>query len=119
MDKKKGFLEKCNRNLAYRIMAVILVTAVPLCVVTILIALVTLYSSFGQMKERALRQAETNLNRLEADILRIEDYAEEFVDEYMMELNAEGGFSDQLIPYDMIGDLQRLFPTPDWQAQSI
>jgi len=109
MGNIKSFLKKCGRNLAYRIMAVILVTTVPLCLVMITLAAVTLYSSFLHMQEQAQRQLEANLNRLETDILRIEDYAEEFVDEYISELSAETGFSDELIPYDMVGDLQRLF----------
>lgn len=109
MENKKGFLKKCDRNLAYRIMAVILVTTIPLCVVMITISFVTLHSSFLHMQDQVQRQLENSLNRLEADILRIEDYAEEFVDKYMTELNAEKGFSDALIPYDMVSDLQRLF----------
>ena len=109
MDDKKGFFQKCKGNLAYRIMAVILVTTIPLCLVMITIAMVTIHSSFLHMQEQAQRQMEVNLNRMETDILRIEDYAGEFVNEYMAELNAEGGFSDELIPYDMMNDLQRLF----------
>lgn len=109
MGEKKTFREKFMRNLTYRIMTAILVTVVPLCLVTVIIAIVTLYNSSERMHERILRQTETNMERLEAAILRIEDYAEEFVDEYMAELNSDRGLSDQLVPYDMIGDLHRLF----------
>lgn len=109
MEEKKSFRDKMTRNLAYRIMTLILVTFVPLCIVTIIIAGTALYTSTERLHDAARRQTETNLNRLEADILRLEDYAEEFVDEYMAELSADGGFSDELVPYDMISDLQRLF----------
>lgn len=109
MGEKKSFRDKMTRNLAYRIMTVILVTFVPLCIVTIIIAGTVLYTSTERLHDAARRQAEGNLDRLETDILRLEDYAEEFVDEYMAELSADGGFSDELVPYDMISDLQRLF----------
>lgn len=109
MGDKKTFVDKMLHNLAYRIMTIILVTVVPLCLITIVIAFVTLHSASEQMRERAQRQTEANMERLEQDILRIEDYAEEFVDEYMAELDAADGFSDSLVPYDMINDLQRLF----------
>ncbi len=109
MEHKKTFFEKCARNLAYRIITVILVTVVPLCLVTVTIAFVTLRGASEQMHERMQRQTEANMDRLEETILQIEDYAEEFVNEYIAELNAAGGFSDELVPYDMIGSLQRLF----------
>lgn len=109
MGEKRSFRNRLVQNLAYRIMSVILVTFVPLCAVTIAIAYTALYTSSERLHDANRRQTEVNLNRLEMDILRLEDYAEEFVDEYMEELNAAGGFSDELIPYDMISDLQRLF----------
>lgn len=109
MGGKKSFRDKMRRNLAYRITTVILVTFVPLCIVTIIIAGTVLYTSTERLHDAVRRQTEGNLDRLETDILRLEDYAEEFVDEYMAELNADGGFSDELVPYDMISDLQRLF----------
>lgn len=109
MKENKSFREKLCHNLAYRIMAVILVTIVPLYLVTVAIAVGTLYNSSERMHERVQRQVEANMDRVEADILRIEDYAEEFANEYMAELISDEGFSDQLVPYDMIHDLQRLF----------
>jgi len=109
VDGKQTRVMKLTRNLAGRIMTIILITVIPLCMVMISIAIVTLFSSFRHMQEQARQQMEANLNRLEADILRIEDYAEEFVNEYMIELNAGDGLSSQLVPYDMMEDLQRLF----------
>ena len=109
MWDKWPFWDKLKRNLAYRIMTVILVTFVPLCLVTVIIAAATLYISVERLHDKALQQTEDNLNRLEADILSLEDYAEEFANKYMAELNTNSGLADELIPYDMISDLQRLF----------
>ena len=107
--EKKTFLQRATRNLSYRIMTIILVTVLPLCLVTVAIAFVTVHSASERSQERILRQTEANMDRLETDILRIEDYAEEFVAQYVVELNSDRGFSDQLVPYDMIRDAQRLF----------
>lgn len=107
--QKKAFQNKLRRNLAYRIMTVVLVTFVPLCLITVVIAGTAVHTASERLHDRARQQTEVNLNRFEADILRLEDYAEEFVDEYMAELNSDSGFSDELVPYDMINDLWRLF----------
>lgn len=107
--QKKSIWIKLRRNLAYRIMSVILVTFVPLCLVTVIIAGTAMYTSSERLHDKIHQQTQVNLGWVETNILRLEDYAEEFVDEYMWELNADSGFSDELVSYDMINDLWRLF----------
>lgn len=109
MHEKATFLEKLNQKLAYRIMTIILVTFVPLCLVSLIITGTALHTASEWQHNQIQRQTEINLEQLESDILQLEIYEEEFMDKYIAELNANGEFSDQLVPYDMIGDLHRVF----------
>ena len=59
--QKKSIWIKLRRNLAYRIMSVILVTFVPLCLVTVIIAGTAMYTSSERLHDKIHQQTQVNL----------------------------------------------------------
>ncbi len=96
-------------ELRARIMTLILVVFLPISIALITLSTTVLVRFSEQSRDRALHELSMQMTQMERDAVGVEHYADEFVRNYLMQINAPSGFSNAMLPYDMIEDLGRWY----------
>ncbi len=107
--EKKSFFYKLKYRLPYRLYTCMALAFLPFCLAVLLLAVMVLVRANDQILQSYRAQLEGGMYRLEQNTRLVETGMDEFVSEYLQELNARMPSEDLILPYDMLSRLNGIF----------
>lgn len=102
-------------NLSFKLLYVVCSTFLPINIIAVTVSGLVIWKSTEQTFDSYQRDLTISMNRLEMDLIRIDEQMDEFVLEFLTELTLSDG-SDLMISHEMVKNLGKIFGTTEMKG---
>lgn len=108
MKSKNKIIYRLQHNLIYRLIISMLIFVLPVCSVAVTLATISVQNASNQILRNYQEQISKSMLELEADIGLVDVNMEQFVYEYIAELNVSNSELGETVIYEMFTSLQEI-----------